>query len=161
MGRLLLPTLVVDKGLYVVATPRSAKQTFVGNGLAQGVLVDIHDMGTLLDEDGTPNIIGNLRDGANHVVDGVGTLDGVVLGLPLQQMSFECNEVDLVVDNVAAYLFGGVCASVRVGIFRLGQRHDTDIQSLGQNHVDTTNRGMYTGSIAIVNDGDIVGETFQ
>ncbi len=97
--------------------------------------------------------------GADDVGDDFGPAHGVVFNLVEQKSSFESDEVYLVGDDVVVQLGGRVATGERVGVFSVGQAHATDVEPLGEYHVDASERGLYAGCVAVVYDGYVFGES--
>ncbi len=127
----------------------------------EDALVDVHDPAALLDVDRPLDRVGDLGDRLHHVADERRLAYGVALGVAEQQPRLEGQEVLLVGADVLLHLGGRVAAGERVGVLGLGQQHHAHVHPLPEDHVDAAQRGVDARRVAVVDDGDVLGEAPQ
>ena len=114
-----------------------------------GTLLYIH-----LPNDGARNDC----DALHHALDEFGTLDGIARTIAQQEVDLELDEIDLVAVYVCLILLGVMLAGKAIGVVAIGEEEDADIHPLGQKHIYTSEAGLDTRGIAIVENRDIIGE---
>ena len=85
----------------------------------------------------------------------------VVLCLGHEQVGLELEEVHLMLLHIAPEVLGIVLACKTVGVVAVGQKQDFHVHACRQKHVRASLGGMYAGIVAVVEQGDVVGETVQ
>ena len=63
--------------------------------------------------------------------------------------------------HIAPEVLGIVLACKTVGVVPVGQKQDFHVHACRQKHVRASLGGMYAGIVAVVEQGDVVGETVQ
>ena len=118
-------------------------------------------MGALLDIDITHNGFGNDGNALHKVSDKLGTLDGVFSCIFQQQIGFEADKVRFILLYEGLELRRIVFACKGVRVVTVGQEADFDVHAFFQQHINTSDRGLYTGSVTVVEHCHIVGETMN
>ena len=111
-----------------------------------------------LDIYGTFHCIRYHRDGVRYVIDQVGLLQGVVAGFPEQQVGLEAYEVLLVLRNEVADLVQGMFPGEGIRVIPVREQHHLDIEPFFQHKPDTSQRGMDSGRVTVIDDGHVFGE---
>ena len=106
----------------------------------------------------TQHLIGDDGNAFHNVLDGRCAEYGVVRGLFKEERCLEGDEVRFVCIDVLAQGFGTPALCKGVGVLAFGECQHSDIQAFRQEHVHTTQGGMQSGCVAVVEECDVLGE---
>ena len=121
-------------------------------------LVNVHHSRTFpyvhLAHDG----VGNHGDTLHDVGYERGALQRIVAAIGEQEVGLKTDEIHLMAIDVFLKLLSGMLAGEAVGVVAVWQEEHLDFHSFAKKHVDAAQAGLYAGHVAIIEDGDIVGE---
>ena len=105
-------------------------------------------------------LVGYRRDTGYDGVDGLRALLRVALILE-QQVGLELYEVGLVLLDIFSEVLGRMFPGKAVGVVVIGQQQDAQVHPLGKQHVGASDSGVNACRVAIVEQGDVVGEPVE
>ena len=103
------------------------------------------------------HLVVHLRHGFDDSVHHLGAFQRVVARPVHEGFRLELDDIHSVLLQIILQFRVAVSLGKRVGVFAVGQQHGLHVQSGGQQHVDTPQRGLDAGIVAIVQHRDIVG----
>ncbi len=118
-------------------------------------------MGAFLYIDVAHNGFGNDGNALHEVTDKLGTLDGVFSCIFKQQIGFKADKVRFILLYEVLEFRRIVFAGKGVRIVTVGQEANFYVHAFFQQHVNTSDRGLYTGSVTVVEHCHVVGEAMN
>ena len=126
--------------------------------LHQQLLADVEHVAAFLYIFAAQDLVRDYSNALYNIPDESGAAYGVFAHLVKQQVGLEFYEIDLVTLDVLLHLLGRVALCVAVGVLALGQQHYVYVHALLKQHVDTAYRCLYSGLVAVVQQGYVAGE---
>ena len=123
-------------------------------------LIEVEKLGCFANESRRIDRVLDESDTLNDILCDLSFLYWVATHIALQHhRSLESHKILFILVEVSFNLFGRVLATEAIGVVAIGEKDELDIHAFEQEQVNGLESSRDTGSIAIVHESDILGET--